>query len=295
MKNFRLAMVQHDAYLCEKRGNLEKTIYYTKKASAAGAHLVAFPELNVSGHAMHPDIHRTAESLPDGESVEVLGKLAKGLNIFIVAGIVELENDKFYNTQFIVGPGGFAGKQRKVHLSLDETLYFSPGETISIIQMPFVKAGIVICYDCIFPEVSRCLALQGAELLLFCNAARHVDVEWIEWSTDREYQADIVKRMKKYLSTITCCRALENRCYAGVCNMTGESGRHVGVKSNHAGGSFIIDPYGKIVKESSVSCMESEMIVADLSGTLVTGLRSHKNNPFKKRRAELFYALTDKN
>jgi predicted amidohydrolase len=291
MKDFRLAMVQHDAYLGKKQENLEKTIYYVQKAHEAGARLVAFPEINISGHAAHPDLRLSGESIPEGKSVRLLGKLAKDLDIFIAAGIVELEGGKLYNTQFVVGPDGFIGKQRKIHLSLNESLYFTPGDTIRTIELPFVKAGIVICYDSFFPEVSRSLAIQGAELLLLCNAARHVDTEWIEWLADEEYQARIVKGMKDYLCVLARCRALENRCYAGVCNMTGESGRHVGVKSNHAGGSFIIDPCGKILAESKTARIEDEMISAGLSGSLLARLRAHENSPFKKRRAQLFSRL----
>lgn len=291
MQEFRLAMVQHDAYLGKKQENLSLTINFVRKAKEAGAKLVVFPEINISGHAAHISLVESAELIPDGESVRKLLSIAKELDIYIIAGIVEQDEGKLYNTHFVVGPEGYIGKQRKIHLSMNEVLYFTPGEEIKIISLPFATIGIIICYDSTFPELTRSLAVDGAEILLFCNAARHVDTEWIEWSEDEDYQTLIVAAMKDYLATITRCRALENRCYAGVCNMTGESGKYVGVKSNHAGGSFIIDPYGKVVVESSAIKIESEMIVADLNPQVLDRLRTWENSPYKKRRPKLYGAL----
>ena len=294
MKDFRLAMVKHDAYLGQTHENLELTAEFVRKAKQAGADLVAFPEINISGHAAHESLVNSAEPVPDGDSVKRLISMARELGIYIAAGIVERDEKKLYNTQFVVGPEGYVGKQRKIHLSMNEVLYFTPGNEIKPITLPFAKVGIVICYDCTFPEQSRCLAVDGAEVLLYCNAARHVDTEWIEWSEDEEYQDHIVSGMKEYLSTITKCRALENRCYAGVCNMTGESGKYVGVKSNHAGGCFIIDPYGKIVAESSTKRIGNEMITADLKAEVLEPLRTWENSPYVKRRPELYEDLVKK-
>lgn len=295
MQDFRLAMVQHDAYLGKKEENLARTIHFIRKAKEEGVHLVVFPEINISGHAAHESLAASAETVPDGESVQKLLALSKELDIYIVAGIVEKEGKRLYNTHFVVGPEGYIGKQRKIHLSMNEVLYFSPGEEIKAISLPFAKIGIIICYDCTFPELTRCLALDGAEVLLFCNAARHVDTEWIEWPEDREAQIPVVAGMKEYLSTIARCRALENRCYAGVCNMTGESGKYVGVKSNHAGGCFIIDPYGKIIVQSQTKHIEDEMILADLHRDVIVPLREQENSPYLKRRPDLYRALTKEN
>ncbi len=288
MKDFTLAMVQHDSYLGTMKENLQKTKFYTVKAKKAGADLVVFPEINITGHAAHESLSSYAVPVPNSEPVQELLDLARAYSIYIVAGIVESDGDKIYNTSFIVGPSGYIGKQRKLHLSLNEALFFSEGDCITTFSLPFAKVGIVICYDCTFPEVSRCLCVDGAELILFCNAARHVDTDWIEWSNDKEVQKIIVHDMKDYLSTITRCRALENRCYVGVCNMTGESGKYVGVKSNHAGGSFIIDPYGKIMIESEPQYIEEALTVAKLSSKPLEILRSWDNSPFKKRRPSIY-------
>ena len=293
MQDFKLAVVQHESYLGKKSENLQRTIQFVEKAHEAGAQLVVFPEINISGHAAHESLAAAAEPIPSGESVQLLIQCAQKWNIYIAAGMVEKDGSQLFNTQFVVGPEGYIGKQRKLHLSMNEVLYFSPGKEIKAIHLPFAKIGIVICYDCTFPEVSRCLALDGAEVLLFCNAARHVDTEWIDWSDEKSQQAVTVANMKEYLETITRCRALENRCYAGVCNMTGESGKYVGVKSNHAGGCFVIDPYGKIIAESKTPYIEDEMVTADLHASIIAPLRTWENSPYQKRRPALYHALAE--
>lgn len=292
MKDFRLAMVQHDSYLGKRKENFALTVEYVRKAKEAGADLVVFPEIGITGHAGHESIKEYAERVPEGESVQKLISLAKELDIYIVAAVAESADGVIYNTSFIVGPDGYIGKQRKIHLSLDEVKYFTPGDSIDVIELPFAKVGIIICYDCTFPELSRILAVKGAELLLFCNASRHVDTTWVEWSDNEEELDKYAAGVKEYLSIVTRCRAIENRSYVGVCNMTGESGKYVGVKSNHAGGSFIINPYGKILAESKPK-IANEMIVADIKAEVLEPLRTWENSFNVKRRPELYGVLTE--
>ena len=75
----------------------------------------------------------------------------------------EKERDIVYNTQVLVGPHGYIGKQRKLHLSRDETFYYKGGRDITVFDIGACKVGIVICYDNQFPEVARVLALRGVQ------------------------------------------------------------------------------------------------------------------------------------
>ena len=289
MKNFKLAMVQHDSYLGKKQENFEKTVYYTKKAKEMGASLVVFPELNVTGHAGSPMLLDEAEDIHTGPCALKLYELAKELDIYIAPGFGNIREGKLYNTQVVIGPGGFMGYQDKVHLSNDEVNYFSGGASFNLIELPFAKVGINICYDIHFPEGGRCLMVQGAELLLYPHAARYSDGEW---NDDEIKKAQTVARAKDNFSVLARCRAMENHCYLGLCNMTGESGKYAGVRANHAGVSFIIDPHGKILAESKTTRMEDEIIVADISAEVLEKSRSGTNTPAKKRRPELYGILT---
>ena len=110
MKSFKIAVVQHASPVADKAGNLEQIISWTKKAKKAGAKLVLFPELNITGHAGDKAMVKEAEPVPGGPSTNRLAKLAKKLDIYICAGITEDDHYIHYNTQFIVGPEGFIGK-----------------------------------------------------------------------------------------------------------------------------------------------------------------------------------------
>ncbi|MGI6030028.1 MAG: carbon-nitrogen hydrolase family protein [Eubacteriales bacterium] len=292
MQDFTLAMVQHDSYLGKKKENLEKTLYFMQQAHEKGADLVVFPELNITGHAGHILLRKEAEEWQDSPSLRAVCDAAQKWNIYAAVGMATLEKNKLYNRQILCGPEGIVNWQDKIHLSLDEEKYFTGGSEFRIAQLPFAKVGMIICYDCFFPETARCLSVLGAEVLLFCNAARHVDTDWIQWTQDPEQQKPIVAGMKEYFSIIARCRALENRCYAGLCNGTGESGKWVGVTSNHAGGCLIVDPCGSILSQSSTPFIQEEMIVQKLSAEKEESLRQHPNAPMKKRKKACFSILT---
>ncbi len=144
---------------------------WCERAAAEGAELVLFPELVVPGHCA-PNTWDLAEPVPDGPSVRRLVALAHQHGLFLSAGLAEKERDIVYNTQIIVGPLGYTGKQRKLHLSRDEVLYYKGGRELPVFDLGKCKVGIVICYDNLFPEPARILALRGADILLMPHAAR---------------------------------------------------------------------------------------------------------------------------
>jgi predicted amidohydrolase len=289
MKDFRIALVQHNCYVGHKSENLDSTISWIKKAKSEGADLVCFPETNITGHAGHPSVIKGAEALPGGPSVDILVKLAMDLKIFICAGIVEDDMGITYNTQFMAGPEGYIGKQRKIHLSLDEYFYFRGGTQIKVFDLPFARIGIIICYDNLFPEISRCMALKGAELLLCPHAARHAAGNWIEWSTDKNYRKNIVRQQKEDFTKLHSCRSFDNGCYVAVCNMMGQSARDIeGVVANHAGGCMVFNPKGNIIRESTTEDFVEEMVIADLTGKEVADRRAEGNFNLKIRKPELF-------
>ena len=164
MQSFKVAVVAHESPVRSTPKNLDTTITWVRKARKAGAALVALPELGVTGHAGHSAMVEVAEPVPDGPSVQALLELAHELDVYISAGIAEDDRGIHYNTQFIVGPEGYVGKQRKVHLSGDEYFYFRGGTSLPVMDLSIARVGVIICYDNLFPEMARCLAVDGAEL-----------------------------------------------------------------------------------------------------------------------------------
>jgi N-carbamoylputrescine amidase len=163
-----VASIQMEPIFGDKQNNLSKSIALLEAAAGKGAKLAVLPELCNTGYMFRnrQELWNLAESLPDGESVQAWCDAAKRLEMFIVAGITERDGTQFYNSAAIVGPDGFVGRYRKVHLWGDEALYFSPGNLgFPVFDLPFARIGCHICYDCWFPESFRLAALQGAEIM----------------------------------------------------------------------------------------------------------------------------------
>lgn len=108
-----------------------------------------------------------AEAVP-GPTTERLGRLAKSLNSWIVAGIYERSDNVIYNTAVLINrEGKFAGKYRKTHLPREEVEGgLTPGNDYPVFDTDFGRIGLIICWDLQFPEPSRAMALAGAEMLL---------------------------------------------------------------------------------------------------------------------------------
>jgi len=289
MRDFRIALVQHCSVAGDVRGNVQQVVRWARKAARAGAALVCFPELNLTGHAGHPAMVAHAQSVPDGPCVTRLMELAAELKMYICAGIAEDERGVFYNTQFIVGPEGFVGKQRKVHLSRDEYFYFRGGTALPVFDLPLGRVGIVICFDNEVPEVSRCLAVGGAELLLCPHAAR-----FGKWPADAKGRRQAVEGQKQHWRLVHCCRAYDNGCYVALCNTAGRSAVGLrGVEANHAGGCMVIGPSGQVVTESRSRDIRDEMVLADLKAEAVTQRRMQPCFNLRTRRVEVFGRLVE--
>src|SRR5438045_9677585 len=104
---------------------------WCERAAADKADLVLFPELVVHGHCT-PNTWELAESVPDGPAVQRLVQLAKHYRLTLCVGLCEKERDIVYNTQVVVGPQGYLGKQRKVDVARDEVLVYKGGREIAV-------------------------------------------------------------------------------------------------------------------------------------------------------------------
>ena len=287
MQDFRIALVQQDSPVGHKAENLAATLAWVKKAHAQGARLVVLPELGITGHAGHPAMVTEAEAVPQGPATQALMALARELGVYICAGIAEDDRGLHYNTQFVVGPEGYWGKQRKIHLSGDEYFYFRHGTRLPVLELPLARVGMIICYDNEFPEPARCLAVQGAELLLAPHAARFGD-----WPEDAAGREAAVARRKDDWRLVHRCRARDNACYVALCNTAGRSALELeGVEANHAGGCMVIDPRGEVVAESAAVDVVEELLVVDLSAEAVAAPRRGKCLPLQTRRPEVYGAI----
>jgi predicted amidohydrolase len=135
-------------------------------AEQATADLLVVPELAVSGPvADRATAERVAEPIP-GPATERLRRIAAAQSLHIVAGLVERDGDGLFNSAVVVGPDGVAGIYRKLHLDALDRRWATPGDRgLPTFDLPLCRLGVLIGYDAHFPEASRCLALDGADLI----------------------------------------------------------------------------------------------------------------------------------
>lgn len=293
MKTFRVAAVTMNARLGDVGGNLEKMAGWTGRAAAEGAQVVLFPELSVNGHC-DPETERNAELVPHGPSVQAMCRLASQHGLFLCAGLSERDGDKVLNTQVMVGPAGFVGGQRKIHLSRDEVLYFQPGSECVVMDLGFCRVGISICYDGWSPEVPRMLALGGAEVLLAPHASR-----MRMWQDTAESERAAAQHAAGFFHKVFPARAFENGCFVVVVNQAGKAGtvaRYAPDDPNqphHAGACMVFDPAGDVVAELGCDAVREEMLVADLDAGRLEAARAYANWTLRTRRPEVYGRLVE--
>ncbi len=291
MQDLRVACVSMNSPLGKVEQVLEEMDGWCQRSADAGADLVLFPELLIHGHCT-PNTWDLAETVPDGPSVARVVQMAKKYQFVVSVGLSEKENDLVYNTQVLAGPGGYIGKQRKIHMSRDEVLYYKGGRELPVHDIGKCKVGTVICYDNQLPEVARVLALRGAELILMPHAAR---VKM--WQDTTESMAAARQHTHDYFTTCYTMRARENACYVVLTNQAGRAG-YVDIypsdspnQPHHCGGALVIAPDGELLASTQRDEIRDEMIVCDLAADRLAHERSLANYTLKTRRPELFGEL----
>jgi len=228
VNTLKIALAQISCKRADKVGNIEKMKAYAEKANKEGAKLVIFPELSLTDYLVRDLIYELAEPIP-GPSVEKMTEIAKENQVYIVFGMPEVSQraeSVIYNTAVLVGPEGYIGKYRKMHLPthsvFEEKRYFRQGYETPVFETKIGRIGLMICYDVFFPEVSRALRLNGAQLIVCISASPAV--------------------RRKFFEILTAARAIENNVFLAYVNLVGiEEGLQFW------GGSRIIGPNGSII------------------------------------------------
>ena len=277
MEDVVVAAVQMNAPVGETESNLKVIGGWTRKAAKAKADLVLFPELAITGHWCSQDAWKASQEVP-GPAVNQIEDLAQKHNLYISVGIGERDAGVQYNTQILAGPSGYIGKQRKLHMSSDEYFYYRGGSEMPVLNAGKCRVGTVICYDNLFPEVPRILALKGAEVILSPHASRFAK----RWKT--KGQSRVVAHQKSFYRQVYASRAIDNGVHYVITNQAGKAGK----ETNHAGGIMIFDPQGEVVAESKTKVIEHEMVVATLEASKFEERRSGRCFNLVTRRPELF-------
>ena len=291
MQKTRIAAVSMNSELGKYDETMGNIADFCERAASDNVDVALFPELVIHGHC-NPDTWNVAEAVPDGPSVERLVQLAKQFNLVLSVGISEKENDIVFNTQVLVGPDGYIGKQRKLHMSRDESFFYKGGREISVFDVGTCRVGMVICFDNLFPEVTRIVALKGADVILMPHAGRQA-----HWDATPESETAARQKMFDLVSHSYPMRARENACFCIYTDQAGKAGyvdslpREDPNQPHHPGGAMVIGPDGTILTHAQLERIRDEMIVYDLQPESLAQARSHPNYPLRVRRVELFSEL----
>jgi 5-aminopentanamidase len=223
----QVAVAQIDPLLGEKERNLATCVERMEEAAAAGAQLVVLPECAVPGYMFESgdEAMPHAEEIP-GPTTDALERECRRLGLHVVCGLIERDGDALRNAAVLVGPDGFVGSYRKTHLPfLGVDRFVVPGDALPVFDTPLGRIGIEICYDLRFPEVTRTLALQGADIVA--------------------HPTNFPMAAKVQTELITVARAAENRVYLLTANRCGKERW-----AEFCGRSQIVDPYGVRLAET---------------------------------------------
>jgi len=165
----KIAAVQTDPKFMQVKNNLDTMMNRIREAAQEKASLIVFPECSLTGYVFssREEALPFAETIP-GPSTESVHSLCQELKVHVVFGLLEEEEDRLYNALALVGPDGLIAGYRKNHLPfLGVDRFVDPGDRpFQVHSTPIGKIGLHICYDILFPESARIMALEGAEIIV---------------------------------------------------------------------------------------------------------------------------------
>jgi N-carbamoylputrescine amidase len=275
MSRFKVGLVQMSCSSDAKQ-NMDKAVRGIKDAAEKGANIVCLQELFTSLYFCDVEDYenfKLAESIP-GASTDQLSVVAKELGVVIIASLFEKRTQGIYHntTAVLDADGTYLGKYRKMHIPDDpayyEKFYFTPGDLgYKVFQTKFAKIGVLICWDQWYPEAARLTSLMGAEVLFYPTA--------IGWATAQD-QATNDEQFNAW-QTIQRSHAVANGVHVVSVN-------RVGLEQNGAmkfwGGSFVANPFGRLLSQASHD--NEEVMVVDIDTQKTDSYRTHW--PFMRDR-----------
>jgi predicted amidohydrolase len=243
--------------------NIDKAVSMMEKVDAD---LLVLPELFNTGYLFlsQKEVYELAEEIPAGRTTNALSKTARRKNIHIVAGIAEREGANLYNSAVLISPDGYLATYRKIHLFNEEKLWFKPGNAdFQVYDLGQLQIGIMICFDWLFPEAARVLALKGADVI--CHPSNLV---------------------LPHCQDAMLTRCLENRIFAVTANRTGCEDRN-GKKFKYTGKSQIVSPEARVLYRSTTE--DEEVGIAEIDVSLARNKRINEYNDLFTDRRPAFY------
>ncbi len=230
------------------------------------ADLYVLPELFATGYLIlsENEAEELAELPSDGPTFTMLGDFVARRDCAVIFGFAEKDEKGIYNSSAFIDKNGPKSIYRKIHLFATEKQVFSPGQVLpKVIEYKGMRLGMMICFDWIFPEIARYLAIKGADLI--CHPANLV---------------------LPYCQGAMVTRSIENHIFTLTCNRIGQESR--GDKScRFTGGSQIVDPWGRVLQRAATD--KEEVFVADINYVDARDKRINEyNDLLLDRRPDLY-------
>jgi len=259
----KIGFIQFEVLFGNKAHNLGTVSRLIEKERAD---LWVLPELFNCGYifSSQDELASLAEEIPNGETTRFLIALAKKFDTAIVAGIAEQHEGSFFNSAILVDARDFRELYRKIHLFDQEKLWFTPGNLpFQVWDIGIAKIGIIICFDWIYPEAARTLAMRGAEII--CHPSNLV---------------------LPYCQNAMVTRCIENRIFAITANRIGAEERG-GKKLIFTGASQITGTKGEVLYQAKTDA--EEIAVVEIDPCLAQDkLATPNNHIFNDRRPEMY-------
>ena len=291
--NFRVGLVQMSCGP-DPAQNLRKALDLIGAAAARGAQVVCLPELFQTQYFCQREeaaLFDLAEPIP-GPASQALGEAARRHGVVLVGSLFERRAPGVYHNSAVLfdADGTLCGIYRKMHIPDDplyyEKFYFTPGDRgFRALDTRVGRIGTLVCWDQWFPEAARLTALAGAVILFYPTAIGWHPQERVEFGPI-QYDA---------WQTVQRGHAIANGVYVGAVNRVGfETGDILGNAASGAGlefwgGSFLCDPFGRVVAQASHDA--EEILVAEVDLGFLEETRRHW--PFlRDRRIESYGGIT---
>ncbi len=292
---FTIALVQMRMG-ADPEANLASAIEHIREAARRGAQIVCLPELFRTQYFCQREdlkLFDLAEQIP-GSSTKKLADVAREAQVAIVASLFERRAPGLYHNTAVTlnADGEIASIYRKMHIPDDplyyEKYYFTPGDLgFQAVDTSAGRVGTLVCWDQWYPEGARLTALQGAEVLFFPTAIGWHPAEKDEFGA-AQFDA---------WQTIQRAHAIANGVYVAAVNRVGhEEGDVLGNRASGPGlefwgGSFIADPFGRIVAQAGHEA--EEILLAEIDRALIEETR--RNWPFlRDRRVDAYGGITQR-
>lgn len=256
--------------------NLKDHLAWTQKAASAGARLILFPELSLSGYSTQSFVRRLGMGL-DSPRCTALIRAAQSHDVYIAFGMPLRLRRQLYISQVLVGPRGLIGHYEKIHLAgpvRGEGKVFKPGSRFRVFDLDGVGVGINICYDGRHPGSSLATAHLGAEVILHPhgNTVGTLGLNPLDWTRNK----------RAYLGQ----RAVDTCTYTLICNSVGNVVDRAGTVCKFSGGALVLGPEGNFVARSPSALRRPHMIVTDLDLEELRRLRV--NSAIEQRRVDAY-------